>query len=135
MKRRALITTLFFSLLFLLVTPGVFSQYIQTGDASSYSKVETNIQGNGSVQTHIEVEANGEKKVLDADSPGTYELKVESNSDNSSNVKPTPTKSATHSATPTPDVDDQKENLSKKSFIQSFIETLSNLIKRIFNNL
>lgn len=114
-----------------------FAQDITTGNAFSYSKVETNIEGNGNVQTYIEVEANGEKRVLDADKPGNYELNI--NSDTEIDTKSsTPTKISSSSGNLVDDRDDDKENnngIDKRSLIQIVIDSLSNFIKRIFNNL
>lgn len=113
-----------------------FAQEIIAGDATSYSKVETNIQGNGSVKTHIEVEANGEKKVLDVDKPGTYELKVGVDTNIQEN-SPSPTKSSSKSAL----LGEEKEKnvidskTEKKSLILIVFEGLANFLQRIFNNL
>lgn len=124
-------------LFFFLFTPQSFAQNITTGNASSYSKVETNIEGNGNVQTHIKVEANGGKKVLDADKSGKYEVNINSDAkiDNSSL---TPTKTSSSSSVLTNNKDDEKENdneTNNRSLIQIVINNLSNFIKRIFTNL
>ena len=134
---------LYFSYLLLILlfffpfTSQSFAQGITTGNASSYSKVETNIEGNGNVQTYIEVEANGEKKVLDADKPGNYKLNINSDTKINDN-SPTPTKTSSASGVLVDDQGDEKENnngIDKRSLIQIVIENISNFIKRIFNNL
>ena len=51
---------------------------IEEGNSSSTSTVETTISGSGNVYTRIEVQANNQKKVLEASQPGTYQLKVSS---------------------------------------------------------
>ncbi len=136
MKNLAFSYYLLILLLFFISISQSFAEGITTGNASSYSKVETNIEGNGNVQTHIEVEANGEKKLLDRDKPGTYEVNINSDTKINDN-NPTPTKSSSYSSI-LDDEDKEEENNKEKdrrSLIQIVIENLSNFIKRIFNNL
>ena len=45
-----------------------------TGDATAVSEVNIN---NGKVEGKLEVEANGEKKVLKVDKPGSYRLEID----------------------------------------------------------
>ena len=127
MKRQAF----FILLLPLIFTPQVFAENITTGNASAKSTVETNVDG-GSVTTHIEVEANGEKKVLDSDKPGTYKVEVKNNgssstaqtsTDNNSTVSANPT------ASPTAKIEEVKK---KQESIGSFVK---NIIKNIFDSL
>ncbi len=123
-------------LFFFPFTSIIFAQDITAGNASSYSKVETNIEGNGNVQTHIEVEANGKKKLLDGDKQGTYEANINSDTKINDN-NPNSTKSSSFSSI-LDDEDKEEENNKEKdrrSLIQIVIENLSNFIKRIFNNL
>ena len=125
MKRQA-----FFILLFFVFIPQVFAENITTGNASATSNVETNIEGGGSVTTHIEVEANGEKKVFDSDKPGTY--KVEVKSDGSSSSVQTSTgsgPSATPQASPTAKIQEKIENATKKQ------ESIGLFVKNIFKNI
>lgn len=111
--------------LFFSKTSVSYSENIQTGNASAQSSVETKIQGSGSVTTHIEVTANGEKKILDASKPGSYSVSVESNS-NSNEVSP----SSTPSATPTID---NNNNSEKSSFISTLVKNIRNFFKRILD--
>ncbi|MDP3987990.1 MAG: hypothetical protein Q8P80_02495 [Candidatus Levybacteria bacterium] len=75
-----------------------FAQNITTGNSSAKSSVTTNVNGSGNVYTKIEVEANGEKKTLEASGPGNYKLEVGSSSSKSeskssssaSTIKPSP---------------------------------------------
>jgi len=68
-----------FLLLIPLVFPKiVFSQSITTGDASAKSTVVNEVSGNSNVYTKIEVEANGEKKILETTEPGEHTLEVSS---------------------------------------------------------
>ncbi len=126
MKRQA-----FFILLFFVFAPQVFAENITTGNASAQSTVDTTVDG-GSVTTHIEVEANGQKKVLDSDKPGNYKVEVKSNgststaqtsTDNGSTVSANPT------ASPTGKIEEAKK---KQDSIGSFVK---NIIKNIFDSL
>jgi hypothetical protein len=114
--------------------PTIYAQ-IQTGNANAQSSVETNIQGSGNVSTHIEVEANGEKKTLDANSPGTYTLGVQSNTNSTQNPTPVPKGLANpNAATATPNMTKESE-IHKPSFFSNVMVSLQNFLKRIFNNL
>ena len=123
MKKQALPCTLFLILVSLLLKP-VFAESITTGNATAKSSVETKIEGSSSVTTHIEVEANGEKKVLDANEPGSYSVSVESNSN--SDVSP----SSTPSGTPYIENNNRGE---KSSFISTLVENIRNFFKRILD--
>jgi len=68
-----------FLLLIPLVFPKIaFSQSITTGDASAKSTVVNEVSGNSNVYTKIEVEANGEKKILETTEPGEHTLEISS---------------------------------------------------------
>lgn len=72
---------LFLILPFLIIFPQkIYGESITTGNASAKSTVTNEVQGGSNVYTKIEVEANGEKKVLETTEPGTHEVKVENNS-------------------------------------------------------
>lgn len=49
---------------------------ITTGNSFSKSSVINEVSGEGDVYTKIEVEANGEKKILESKDPGTYTVEV-----------------------------------------------------------
>lgn len=125
----------------ILNIPTYYAQ-IQTGSANAQSSVETNIQGSGNVSTHIEVSANGEKKTLDANSPGTYSLSVQSsNNNNSNNETITPTVPTPHlSSTPTaskasePKEKINKENKIKPFMFSDFVIYIENLFKKLFSS-
>src|SRR3989344_4737840 len=51
---------------------------IITGDSYSKSTVTNEVGGEGSVYTRIEVEANGEKKILESSQAGTHQVEVRS---------------------------------------------------------
>jgi hypothetical protein len=120
---------------------------IQTGNASAQTSVQTNVEGSSNVSTHIEVQANGEKKVLDTNSPGTYSLSVQSNDDNSQTITPTPTPTPTITLSPkTSDIpkentatytatieNNQKKEILNQSFLSNLITHIENFFKKIFS--
>lgn len=99
------------------------AQDVQTGNATAQSSVINTVEGNGSVSTHIEVEANGEKKVLDTNAPGTYKISVRF--DNNVNATKTSTivNSKSPIATSTPTII-QRDKSSNLSLISSFIKRI-----------
>jgi hypothetical protein len=123
-----------------VLTPPTYTQ-VQTGNANAGSSVQTDIQGNGSVSTHIEVQANGEKKTLDANSPGTYSLSVQSNDNGNPTTTPTPTiiiepSSSPKSATATPTIivkSSQKQAPDNSpSFFVNLAKYLESFFRKIF---
>lgn len=131
MKKYLLLGILFIATIKL--TP-VFAQNIQTGNANANSTVINNIEGNGSVSTHIEVNANGETKTLDASAPGSYTLSVQSknNQNFTPSVSPFPT-------SPKEEAPQQKKEVHKPTGVINLIANLTmsieNFIKRVFNYL
>ena len=119
------------------MTPTYFAQNIQTGNSSAQSLVQTNIQGNGSVSTHIEVSANGEKKVLDTNSPGNYKLEVQSNSYNSNvnnpTISPIISLSPTPISSPSPTIIPKTANIHKFSYLSNLIKNIQIFFGNIFN--
>lgn len=111
-----------FLVIFLVFGKSVFAQEIITGNASAKSEVRTEIQGNGNVQTHIKVEANGEKKELNASGPGTYKLEINSSSESS--------ESATASLTP---IIEKKSSMKKQN--QPFIFEIRNVFRDFWQSL
>ena len=113
--------------------PPYYTQNIQTGNANAQSSVQTNIEGNGSVSTHIEVNANGEKKVLDSNSPGTYKLNVQSNGNNSNINNETiisPVTSPSSSSTP---AITKRTEIRKFSFLLNIENDVQNFFAKIFS--
>ena len=124
MKRHGFLIILFLILVSLLVKP-VFAESVSIGNATAKSRIETKIEGSGSVTTHIEVEANGEKKVLDANEPGAYSVGVESKSD-FNDVSP--------SSTPSGKANIENNNGGQKtSFISAFAKNIRNFFKNLFS--
>jgi|SRR3989344_1758893 len=121
MKRHGFLVILFFVLVSLLVKP-VFAESVSTGNATAKSRVETKIESSGSVTTRIEVGANGEKKVLDANEPGSYSVGVESKSD-LNEVSP--------SSAPSGKPNIGNNNGSQKTF---FISAFAKNIRNFFKN-
>lgn len=124
---RSFLAIPFLILISLLVKP-VFAESVTTGNASAKSTVETKIEGTGSVTTRIEVTANGEKKVLDANKPGNYSVSVESNSNTKTSVN---SSSSASSSTPSAEIKDKAED--KLSFIPNLLKNIRNFFESIFN--
>ena len=108
-----------------------YAQSIQTGNSNVNVDVETNIQGNGNVKTHIETNANGVRKVLDANSPGTYRVDLKSDEGNSSSSA-----SPTLSGVPTVvKIENNKQNSpTVLDFINNFRKHIEDFLKKIFLN-
>ncbi|MEK7551250.1 MAG: hypothetical protein AAB532_01485 [Patescibacteria group bacterium] len=123
-------------ILFFLFSRPTYAQDITIGNSSSYSNIETNIQGEGNVKTHIEVDVNGEKKVLDANKPGIYEFNVNLDTKTNDDLKAT-----TKYSSPSSRIDDNNKKIQltekeeKYSLAQIVLKNIINFIKRIFNNL
>jgi predicted RNA-binding protein with RPS1 domain len=113
----------------MILTPPYYTQ-LQTGNASAQSSVQTDIQGSGNVSTHIEVEANGQKKVLDANSPGTYNLSIQSN--NNGDAKPTVSSIASRESELKPKI--AKKSEIKPIFLSIFVKDIEDFINKIFSN-
>jgi hypothetical protein len=124
-------------MLILLNIPTFYAQ-INTGNTAAQSTVQTDIQGSGNVSTHIEVQANGEKKTLDANSPGTYSLSVKANNNGEQemtpNLTPRPTGiSRETTATPTAIIqNEQKSEAIMPSLFSRFAIYIENLFKKLF---
>jgi len=119
--------------MFLNTPPNYIAQNIQTGNANAQSSVQTDISGSGSVSTHIEVSANGEKKVLDSNSPGTYSLSVGSNNNSNANNEAIISPAASPSASPTPTNILKKNEISRQSFLLNLENNIKNLFSKFFN--
>lgn len=137
MRKESSIYFLLGLILFFLFSSPAYTQDITIGNSSSYSSVETNIQGEGNVKTHIEVNVNGEKKVLDASKPGSYEFNV--NLDRQIDDSLNATTKYPSSSSNLDDKDNNKIQLTEKeekySLAQIIFKNIINFIKRIFNNL
>ena len=109
---------------------------IQTGNSEANVNVETNIQGNGNAKTHIEVDVNGEKKVLNASGNGTYKVEVKSEDKNS---KPSVLSLPTFSSSSSSQGSTKPLAIQKPSFAPNLISIIKtaveDFIKRIFNSL
>lgn len=105
----------------------VFAQEVQTGNARAETKVETNVSG-GSTYTKIEIEANGEKKVLETTEQGVHKLEVNSSKEVITNIE-----KASVSATITPKKTIENVGRSKKS-TGSIIENFSKWIMDLFKS-
>ncbi|HVZ67385.1 MAG TPA: hypothetical protein VG917_03915 [Patescibacteria group bacterium] len=121
---------------FLLLPSAVFAQDIVTGD-SSVSTTNTNTINNGEVHSHIEVNVNGEEKVIDSDKPGTTSVNI-SNSGGQTTVKTEMSagsksdskEDATPSASPTPHKIYKK--IVNNNPLSIFFKSISGFLSKIF---
>lgn len=132
-RNNNLLLLIFLSLVFLIAQKS-FAQDITTGNASAKSEIRTEVQGDShspgsgqaNVYTKIEVEANGEKKVLESNEPGTHKLEVES-----------PSTSLRASASAEQQIEDadeaESDKTSPKLVVQRIFEAISKWFKNIFS--
>jgi len=116
--------------LFLFVVPIASAETITTGNASSKTTVTNEVNG-GDVYTKIEVEANGEKKILESKEEGTHSLSVESNDNGSevsteieTNIDLSPTETES-----TPSAEQEKEKINNP--IQKIFQAISDFVEGI----
>lgn len=108
----------------------VLSTTITTGDSYSKSTVINEVEGKGSVYTRIEVEANGEKEVLESSQSGKYEVEVKSSgSSGTSGATVKSRVSTTAESTPASQVSD-RASISEK--IRNVMENFLKMISKIF---
>jgi|SRR3990167_2017946 len=104
-----------------------YAESITTGDATAKSSVTNTVQG-GNVETHIEVEANGEKKVLDTTEPGTHKLEVGNSASAEVDIK---------GSTPSGEEEDgdgkEKTFQQPQAVIQKIFDAISELFKKILS--
>lgn len=103
---------------------------IATGNSYSKSTVINEVGGEGNVHTRIEVEANGEKKVLESTGAGRYELEVKSTNSDSSSVSVKSEVSATAKSSGKALVLD--ENTSIGSRIKDFVDNILKMVLETF---
>jgi len=122
-------------LFFLLLSNGSsFADNTQTGNANSQATVETNVQGNGNVTTHIETSNNGQTNVIDTQ--GNGQINVTNNNGNVTVTKTpqvTIVQMQTVTSTPTPTALSKVEG--RISFVTNLMKDISNFLKRIIRNL
>lgn len=142
--KKAVFSLSSFLLLFLLVNQQSFAKSrvnVNVNSSNDSSSTSTNTQD---IHTRIEIETNGEKKVLDEYGPGEYSLESNSNGGETSvsvnqdlgNI--TPTKTATKAAEEKNDMDDSDnkvDNEKRENVIKSIFENIKNFLLRIFTNL
>ena len=76
--------SLLFFILLILITPSVFAETKTTVNVSN--STDSLLENNSQTKTHIEIEVDGEKKVIDTDKPGDYSLSIEKDGGKSSAV-------------------------------------------------
>lgn len=120
------ITLLFtiFIFLNLFLKQETYAQEIQTGNASAKSSVETNIEGNGNVETHIEIQANGEKKVIDSNKPGKIEVTLGSKNNSIETEK---------DSSPAANIKKEIKNINNQKITSDkLLNDIANFFKKIF---
>ena len=103
-----------------------FAETITTGNASAQSSVRNEVNG-GDVYTKIEVEANGEKKVLETNEPGTHSLEVKSDANSNAEASlSVSTEEATEEAKIKKETESSEGNIVQKIFksISSFLQKI-----------
>ena len=103
-----------------------FAETITTGNASAQSSVRNEVNG-GDVYTKIELEANGEKKVLETNEPGTHSLEVKSDANSNAEASlSVSTEEATEEAKIKKETESSEGNIVQKIFksISSFLQKI-----------
>lgn len=111
--------------LFLISGKLSFAQEIYTGNAAAKSEVHNYVEG-GNVETNIRIETNGEVKTLSATGSGTYDLKVNSSSENISPQVNQPT---------VPEISLVKKRITIKEEEKTFLNVLQNTWDDFFQRL
>lgn len=102
---------------------------ISTGNAYSESTVINEIEGDGKVYTRIEVEANGERKILEATGAGRYELEVKKDSGSAGAVVQSEVSTAPESSE-TKSIPEGNSSLGTK--IKNFVDDILKMVSKIF---
>src|SRR3990172_6959344 len=147
---------LLFSALIFLLTPKVLAQ-IKEGKSTVNTKVTTNVNTSSNTssdnksetKTHIEIEVNGEKKVLDTSEPGTHTLSIEKDGgkssatvkitgDTSNNNDPDKNDGPGDSLDDNGKVEDTDEIIEKineenRTIIQRIIDEIKNFFEKLFD--
>src|SRR3989344_6331668 len=103
-----------------------FAETITTGNASAQSSVRNEVNG-GDVYTKIELEANGEKKVLETNEPGTHSLEVKSDANSNTEASlSVSTEESTEEAKIKKETESSEGNIVQKIFksISSFLQKI-----------
>lgn len=150
---------LLFSVLTFLLTQTVSAQTITEGKSSVNTSVTTNVNSSSNnssdskseTKTHIEIEVNGEKKVLDTNEPGTHTLSIEKDGGKSSATVRINNSSSAASAgssgepkeeDPGDLLDDdgeiigsnaQEADLESKTIIQKILEEIRNFFEKLLD--
>ena len=150
MKKAGFSSLVFAPLLLLIVSPVFAETIIKTGNSSSdvnvqtYSNTSSTSQNSVTSHTHIEIDTNGDKKVLDEDGPGNYSLSSNSNG-GTANASVNISNNSSNSTTNVAETENSTKSAGKKinhgetskphlSFMQNFFEHFKNFFQRIFAN-
>lgn len=150
--KKAGVSSIVFPLLLLIVNPAFAGTTITTGNSTADVHVETNSYNSSSndstsnIHTHIEVETNGDKKVLDEDGPGNYTVTSKSENGGESSVNVTTdtgnqtsndnsTKSADKDSKDSKDKENAEEHITPVTFIFNIFQNVGGFFLRIVRNL
>jgi len=105
-----------------------FAETITTGNANAQSSVRNEVNG-GDVYTKIEVEANGEKKVLETNEQGTHSLEVKSGANSNTEAS-----SSVSTEESTEEAKIKKETKSSAgNIVQKIFKSISNFFQKILS--
>ena len=111
-----------------------YAESFTSGDANTSVYVETNTSG-GKSETHISIETNGEKNVVNSNNDGTVEIKTNSSS-TSSQIKNTialPSIIKNHTIKkPAPTYKIKKIKSEKKTSLEYILSNIENMLSSFF---
>ncbi len=118
-------------LLFSLSFSRTYAESFTTGDANTSVYVETNTSG-GKAETHISIEANGEKKVIDSLRDGKVEIKIDSSTTSSQIRNTIQPPSITSTQTVKKPTVTHKNKREKKTGIEQLMLNIEIMLKSFF---
>lgn len=107
------------------ILPIILATTITTGDSYAKSTVVNEVEG-GNLYTKIEVEANGEKKVLESSQSGTHTVEIQKEGSSQATVT---TKIDSSTATTSTD---SKVATSTGGIVSSILKNIFDFLKSIF---
>lgn len=134
---------LLFSALIFLIAPKVSAE-IKEGKSTVNTSVTTNVDSSSNstseTKTHIEIEVNGEKKVLDTSEPGTHTLSIEKDGGKSSatvkiNNNVNSSNQENEDGDPGSSINGDGEVKGNSEAIKEIEEEQKNLIQQIFESI
>src|SRR3989338_2339256 len=116
-----------FPALILSLPQDQFAETITTGNASAQSSVRNEVNG-GDVYTKIEVEANGEKKVLETNEPGTHSLEVKSDANSNTEAS-----SSVSTEASTDEAEFKETKSAAGNIVQKIFKSISSFLQKILS--